>query len=118
MISPAQTELPLAPATLPDAALPTILAVLDQEMTWLTAAQLLLKIGDTPTESNKRKLRELASASNGKIISGQKGYRHIRHADVDEILHARNWLIHQAKAMSDRASEILHQYHQLPHAPK
>lgn len=112
-----QFDLPLADPP-PDASVETVVAVLDQEMDWLTAAQLLVKLGEAPSETNKRKLRELANASAGKIISGQKGYRHIRHASPEEITHAANWLEHQAKQMAERALEIRRTYHSLPHSPK
>jgi DNA adenine methylase len=62
----------------------------------------------------KRQLRELANASDGKIISGQRGYRHIRHATLEEIEHAANWLEHQAVQMGERARSIRrlrHTYH-------
>jgi hypothetical protein len=117
MSSCLQPELALAdpPA---DQSLDLIITILDQEQTWLTAAQLLVKLGEAPTDSKKRVLRELANASQGKIISGQKGYKHIRHATPEEITHAANWLRHQAKEMDARATEILKQYHAIPHTPK
>jgi hypothetical protein len=118
LITTFQPDLPLSPVRVDDASLPTILAILDQETDWLTAAQLLVKLGEAPTDSKKRQLRELANASDGKIISGQRGYRHIRHATPDEITHAAHWLRHQAKEMDTRATAILKQYHQLPHTPR
>jgi hypothetical protein len=118
LITTFQPDLPLSPVREDDASLPTILAILDQETDWLTAAQLLVKLGEAPTDSKKRQLREVANASDGKIISGQKGYRHIRHATPDEITHAAHWLRHQAKEMDTRATAILKQYHQLPHSPR
>lgn len=108
-----QPELCLATPP-PDATIETVIAVLDQESDWLTAAQLLVKLSEAPTESNKRKLRVIANASAGKIISGQQGYRHIRHATLDEIIHAETWLEHQAKEMGERARSIRrlrHTYH-------
>src|SRR5213075_1562170 len=98
MTAALQFELTLAdpPA---DESVDTVVAVLDQEMRWLTAEELCFKIGSKPTDSNKRKIRNIANASQGKIISGQKGYKHIRHATPEEITHAANWLRHQAKEM-------------------
>lgn len=35
-----------------------------------------------------------------------------------QIMHAANWLRHQAMEMDAHATAILKQYHQLPHTPK
>lgn len=113
-----QPELPLANETPPDESVDLLIAVLDQSTGWLNAEELCVKLGSKPTDTNKRKIRNLANASTGKIISGQKGYKHIRHATPEEITHAANWLRHQAKEMDDRAAQILRQYHSLPHTPK
>jgi hypothetical protein len=118
-----QPDLPLAGRGLTgevpaDESVATIIAILDQETDWLTAAQLLQKIGEAPTDSKKRQLREIANASQGKIISGQKGYRHIRHATPEEILHAAAWLEHQAVEMGERAKAIRRAFHQLVHTPR
>lgn len=60
---------------------------------------------------NDRELRAVASASGGRIISGQKGYCRIDEATVDEANHAASWLEHQAKAMQTRAYEIRQAMH-------
>lgn len=96
----------------------TVVAILDHEQAWLTAAQLLLKLGEKVNDNRKRKLRRIAENSQGKIISGQAGYKHIRHATAEEILHAANWLEHQAVEMGERAKAIRRAYHALPHTPK
>jgi hypothetical protein len=97
MTAALQTELHLeAPS---DESVDVVVAVLAQAMDWVTAGELCVKLGFHPTDTNKRKLRNLANASAGKIISGQKGYKHIRHATPEEITHAANWLRHQAKEM-------------------
>lgn len=95
-----------------------LVGILLDEPDWITAAQLLVKAQWPVTDSNKRRLRDLANASDGRIISGQRGYRHIRHSTADEVIHSANWLRHQAKEMDDRASAILRQYHKLPHTPR
>lgn len=66
------------------------------------------------TESEKRRLRAIARASKGQIISGQKGY----HLTV-EALHAdywqgRDWLNSQANEMKARVAEIDHVWHNRP----
>jgi hypothetical protein len=98
----------------PDGSVQTVIALLDQEKAWLKADELLVKLGEIPTETNKRKIRKLASSSNGLIISGKPGYKHIRHSTIEEIEHAANWLEHQAVEMGDRARAIRrmrHNYH-------
>lgn len=42
---------------------------------WITAADLLTECGQDATENNKRKLRALAEASEGRICGHQKGYK-------------------------------------------
>jgi hypothetical protein len=110
MSSTLQPELDLATAP-PDPAVADLVTLLSDEPGWITAAQLLVKAQWPVTDANKRKLRDLASQSNGQIISGQRGYRHIRHATIEEIEHAANWLQHQAKEMDQRAYEIRRQRH-------
>jgi DNA-directed RNA polymerase beta subunit len=54
----------------------------------------------------ERELRIVAERSQGRIISGQKGYKLTRCASVEEIDHAERWLISQANKMRERAVEI------------
>ena len=83
--------------------------VLDEAGHWLCARELANltagRIGD-------REIRALASSSES-IISGQRGYRHIRHATAEEINHAASWLESQAKAMLDRSLRIRRRAHKL-----
>lgn len=83
-----------------------MLEILYAERGWITAAKLLVKAGWDVNESNKRMLRELANLSQGMIVSGQQGYCHFRHATLDELDHAANWLTHQAVEMDKRARAI------------
>lgn len=53
-----------------------------------------------------RTIRAMASASAGRIISGQKGYALIEEATVEEVRHAAAWLRHQGNQMIRRAHEI------------
>jgi hypothetical protein len=68
---------------------------------WVTARVLSAQIG-----SNERALREAASQSEGRVISGQKGYALIDEVGVHEAQHAADWLKHQAHEMLRRANEI------------
>lgn len=66
------------------------------------------------TEAAKRKLRAIAMASKGEIISGQQGYRLTREAHQAEYLRARDWMNSQADAMKLRVSEIDRVWHRRP----
>jgi hypothetical protein len=68
---------------------------------WLRAKQLLASHG-----FNDRELRALANASEGRIVSGQKGYALIESVTVEEANHAAAWIERQARQMAKRATEI------------
>jgi hypothetical protein len=55
---------------------------------------------------NDRTIRRLADLSDGRVISGQEGYKLTRHGTNAEIDHAEAWLLSQARKMTDRAREI------------
>ena len=74
---------------------------------WWTAAELRKVIEDRLTD---RDLRSLASASEW-IISGQKGYRHLEAATLEEIDHAAAWMESQAGKMARRATLWRHAAH-------
>jgi hypothetical protein len=74
---------------------------------WMTASDISMS---THGRVSDRDLRALASASEW-IISGQKGYKHIEHATVEENAHASNWLISQGKAMIKRGCRIRRNAH-------
>lgn len=76
---------------------------------WRTTADL-----GAETESAKRKLRAIAKASRGEIISGQLGYRLTREACQDEYLQARDWMNSQADEMKQRVIEIDRAWHNRP----
>ena len=65
---------------------------------WMTAGDIMLTVIGRLSDRN---VRELASQSN-RIISGQKGYKHIEHGTPEEIAHSANWLISQGKKMIKR----------------
>lgn len=74
---------------------------------WMTAKDVELtsmgRVGD-------RDIRRLASAS-GWIISGDKGYKHLENATLEEAQHFANRLRSQAKQMDDRAGLVLTNAH-------
>ncbi len=57
-------------------------------------------------DTDDRTIREAAHLSQGRIISGQKGYRLASEATIAEVQHAADWLRHQGQEMLRRASEI------------
>lgn len=75
---------------------------------WRTAAQLTTAIG-----LSDRKLRALAADSQGRIISGQRGYCLISEATPEEIAHAADWLIAQGRLMIKRGIQIRKHAHHL-----
>ena len=58
-----------------------------------------------------RKLRTLANASSGKIISGNRGYKLTRNATIQEIDECTSRLRSQADRMNQRVIEINRVYH-------
>ena len=76
---------------------------------WLSAKDIALSTGGKVGE---RDARALASAS-GKILSGQKGYKHIAHATAEEVNHAAAWLESQARTMSERAGRLRREAHKI-----
>lgn len=49
-----------------------------------------------------RTIRELAAASDGRVGSGQKGYKLVRYMSREELDHACNWMNSQADKMRNR----------------
>lgn len=74
---------------------------------WLRAADI-----QEATGTGDRKMRAIAEHSDGRIISGQSGYRFLdRSTPIDEVDAAASWLEGQAKRMLDRARAIRRRYH-------
>lgn len=76
---------------------------------WMTARDIQFTTKGSVID---RDIRQVASDS-CKIISGQKGYKHIAHATPEEVNHAANWLESQAKKMSDRACGLRREAHKI-----
>jgi hypothetical protein len=77
---------------------------------WHTAKQLA-----THLDLSDRQIRSLAEASNGLIVSGPgtPGYCHASHCTAEEIAHATDTLISQAKRMLHRAIRIRRRAHSI-----
>ena len=84
----------------------TLVSYLDICTGWKTAKELAKVTGHSD-----RKLRALANASEGRIVTGQRGYMAASNATSDEISHAANWLEHQAREMIRRATAIRNMAH-------
>jgi hypothetical protein len=76
---------------------------------WMTAKDISLTTGGRVLD---RDIRQVASETSN-VISGQKGYRHIRCSTAEEINHAANWLESQADKMGKRARAIRRRAHQI-----
>jgi hypothetical protein len=72
---------------------------------WQTSREL-----GAEKESEKRQLRAIAEASEGQIISGQKGYKLTLEATPDEVA-GTQWLKNQGRKMVHRWIEIQRVYH-------
>lgn len=84
-------------------------AWLENRAEWATAHAIQVASAETLTD---RAIRSVASTSEW-IISGQKGYKHIKHSTQEEIHHASAWLESQAKKMSTRACTIRRNAHRI-----
>lgn len=73
---------------------------------WRTARELTITLGHSD-----RVLRQLANASNGRVITGQRGYKAASRSTTDEIAHAAAWLKSQAQEMMRRAIAIENNAH-------
>lgn len=77
------------------------LIMLQEEGDWVKGSTLATRL-HTPD----RVVRMCASRSEGRVLSGQRGYRLTSQATLDEITHASGWLRSQAREMLQRSMEI------------
>jgi hypothetical protein len=56
---------------------------------------------------DERKIRALAEGSQGRVISGQRGYKLTAHATDQEVANCRRALTSQARRMNARARQIV-----------
>lgn len=78
----------------------TIISVLAGQ-NWLAASAL-----QSITGFDDRRVRAIAEASKGQVISSRYGYRLTREADQGEVLRCQRTLRSQARRMNRRAREI------------
>ncbi len=107
-------QLELVPAKAPKVSCDEVHALLGilTYQGWMTASQVAamasMHWGMTWSE---RKVRAVANASCGQVISGQDGYKLTLQATIEEIQQASGWLRSQADAMRQRSIEIERVYH-------
>lgn len=65
-------------------------------------------------EMSRRSIQLAANASDGQVISSDKGLALLSRCSPDEIIHSANKLRAQAKQMEKRATEIFRRYHRGP----
>jgi len=108
--------LPTAPEAPRDQDVEWLECYLQEHHEWFTAVMLLDALtglaGATHTDDKKRQIRALAQASPW-IISGQKGYKHLKHATPQEITHFVHWMESQAREMTRRAESIRKNAHKI-----
>ena len=92
----------------------SLLAYLRGKQEWTKAKTITKALG-----FNARKIRQLASESDGHILSGPgcPGYKHILNAAPKEIAEVAARLKHQAEAMLARSIAIQNAYHKAPYQP-
>jgi len=83
-----------------------LLALLDGRG-WQSAKALARQM-----DTDDRTIRAIAAASDGAVISGQRGYCLTAQASVRDVQHAASWLRHQAQQMTKRAYQIERAMHQ------
>jgi hypothetical protein len=78
---------------------------------WRTAAEIQFTAKLEGYHWSDRKIRAIANASEGQVISGQSGYKLTRQATIEEVQRASAWLRHQSDEMTSRALQIDRVYH-------
>lgn len=73
---------------------------------WVRAALICGALGMNCNERSKRKIRQLAAESGGRIISGNRGYKLTKYATPEEICAAMARIRHQTIEMNHRLFEI------------
>ena len=78
----------------------------EHEVGWIHRDDLAVELG-----VSVREIRLMAEASDGLVLSGQKGLCHLAYATNQEVEHAANTLLSQAKTMTERAVRIRNRFH-------
>lgn len=110
MISDPQLELRPFQSSPADPNAAELRRILRERPAWLSARDLAKLTG-----WSDRQIRQLANASDGWIISGQAGYKHVLNATQEEVHHSSAWLISQGKQMIRRGLDQRRRAHSLIH---
>ena len=106
-------QLPLFEAEKADANVAAFVELLKGAEDWLTAGDVLRRLILPDTDARRRAVRAWAEAAEDVIISGQRGYRHVDRATIEEIDHFANWMESQGTKMIARAIKTRRHAHQL-----
>jgi hypothetical protein len=79
--------------------------LIDSPEPWVFASTISSKLQLGTGEAGKRIVRELASQSGGRIISGQRGYCYVQRASIEEVEHSSANLVSQAQVLIIRARD-------------
>lgn len=79
---------------------------------WVSAADIVAALGWPAGGTSERKLRSLVESRPREILSGNRGYCHIAHAEPDEVRHSINRLKAHAEAELQRSVDLSIGYHQ------
>jgi hypothetical protein len=102
-----QLELPVSGAAGPlSDEVERFIEIIQRHADWMTAREVEIATG-----WGERKCRALASASEGKIISGNRGYKHTSRATPEEFQEFYGRMTEQGKAMLARAEHARRVHH-------
>lgn len=73
---------------------------------WTTATRCCQLLGLHTGEAGKRLVRSMAEHSEGKVIGGQEGYKHVKNATLEDVSIAVSVLESQANKMLNRTFQI------------
>ncbi len=83
-------------------------AFLLAEPDWITAAEILRRIGQGQTDKSERWLRKLSERANGEVCGGPKGYRHIQRLTDAEFAHWKLYWGAQRDSLTNRLHRAEH----------
>lgn len=110
-----QQELGLFRRSTADPDVGFLVDLLRRERRWMHAAEIIAAIQrHTGVEITDKTVRDLASASSGQVVPGQRGYKYTAICTPDEIQKAA-WMKNQARAMLHRYIQIMRTWHAAGH---
>jgi hypothetical protein len=107
-----QQDLPMFQVADDDPNIAWLEAYLLEAGDWMTARAIMTVAGKEDGEAGRRWVRALAQESCW-VISGQNGYKHLKHATAEETGRFVNWMESQAKKMIGRAERMRRNAHMI-----